>query len=483
MSDNLAAQEVLIIRLANGDTPAKLQTRIEGQAGPVTGELLCWLDGPWCYLSGGYEALLATRIAGTTVEELCKTAGAAEMARVPLAELQARLERRARRTDFLRDAGASGVAPPGVVGNKVSVEGRQVQLDWQITVTGVDAAWGLFDPTPGKLPWADIRVGHIDTGCTRHPALGFNGDNSDYVRADLGRNLFSDFLPLPDPGLPGNDPPEETGPFDNLGGANGGHGTRTLSVLAGFLDLPDGSLPPFYGAAPGACVIPYRVTNSVLIDHVQRLIAQAIDDAIGQGCRVITMSLGGIVPFGRLAKAIDGAYEAGVIVCAAAGNVIREVTYPGRFNRVVTVGGAGPVGTTGFRPWDGAARGQFVDVCGPADGVRRASVERRNGMLNYFVAANGNGTSYATALCAGIAVLWLAKRGADLQAAYGDPGWRWAAAFKRLLKETAECPVTWDTGDWGRGLYRADKLLQADPPAAASLHQEDPAAAPFDPLA
>jgi len=41
----------------------------------------------------------------------------------------------------------------------------------------------------------------------------------------------------------------------------------------------------------------------------------------------------------RVRRAIDFAYERGVIVCAAAGNVISEVIYPGRFNRVVTVGG------------------------------------------------------------------------------------------------------------------------------------------------
>ena len=482
MSDNLSAQEVLIIRLADGDTPAAFQARVEVPAGPLAGEMLCWLDGPWCYLSGGNEALLARRAAPSSVEELCKSAGAAEVASVPFAEFQARLNRRARRTDFLRDTGATGVAPPGVVGNTLSIDGRQVQLDWQITVSGINAAWGLFDLSPGQLPWKDIRVGHIDTGCTRHPALGFKSDASDYVRADLGRNLFGDFLPLPDPGLPTGDPPEEAGPFDNLSGANGGHGTRTMSVLAGFYDLADDSQPPFYGAAPGACVIPYRVTNSVLIDHVQRLIAEAIGDAIGKGCRVITMSLGGIVPYERLAKAIDRAYEAGVIVCAAAGNVIREVTYPGRYNRVVTVGGASPVGTTGFQPWEGASRGQFVDVCGPASGVRRASVERRQGELHYFIAADGDGTSYATALCAGIAALWLAKHGDSLRTAYAE-AWMRPAAFKRLLKETADCPDTWDTGNWGRGLYRADKLLQADLPAAVSLHHEDPAAAPFDPLA
>lgn len=483
MSDDLAAKEILIVRLADGDTPAALQARIEDRTAPVAGELLSWLDGQWCYLSGGYEELLALRAAGASVEKLCTAAGAAEVAKVPFAEFESRLDRRARRTDFLRDAGAKGVAPPGVVGNTIAVNGRQVELDWQITVSGINAAWGLFDSQPGELPWSDIRVGHIDTGCTRHPALGFKDGTSDYVRTELGRNLFSDFLPLPNPEQPNIDPPEENGPFDNLGGGNGGHGTRTMSVLAGFYDLADDSAPPFYGAAPGASVIPYRVTDSILIDHVQRLIAEAIDDAIDKRCRVLSMSLGGIVPYGKLAKAIDRAYEAGLIVCAAAGNVIREVTYPGRYNRVVTVGGVSPVGGTGFEPWDGASRGQYVDICGPASGVRRASAEWRKGKLDYFIAADGDGTSYATALCAGIAALWLAKRRADLKAAYGDPGWRWPAAFKQLLKETADCPAGWDTNEWGRGLYRADKLLVAALPATGSLHQEAAAGAPFDPEA
>lgn len=484
MPTTLSAQELLIIRLTPGDTPVAMQTRIEAKLGPVPGVLLSWLDGPWCYLPGGYQALLAPRAAGATFEQLFSAAGAAEVATVPFAELVSRLERRAAKADFRRDAGARGVAAPGVVGNTVTAaDGRQVDLDWQLTVTGINAAWGLFDPTPGQLPWRDIRVGHIDTGCTRHPALGFTGDSSKFVRADLGRNLYGDFLPLPDPGQINSTPPEESGPFDNLSGANGGHGTRTMSVLAGFHERPEAGQQSFYGAAPGVTVIPWRVTNSVLIDHVQRLIVTAIDNAVGRGCHVLSMSLGGIVPYGRLADAIDRAHEAGVIVCAAAGNVIREVTYPGRYNRVVTVGGVSPVGTNGYEPWPGASRGQFVDICGPANGVRRASVERRKGKLEYFIANDGDGTSYATALCAGIAVLWLAKHQADLRAAYGDPSWRWPAAFKHLLKETADCPNAWDTNNWGRGLYQADKLLAAPLPDAGELHHEATASAPFDPLA
>jgi hypothetical protein len=477
-SDTINA-DVLILRLSDNDTPAALQGRIEQSAGALPGELLAWLEGRWFYLSGGSEALLAGKLGAGAPGLLA--AGAAEVGRIPLAEFETRLARRADKPQYLRDAAANGVALPSVVGDTVTHNGRAIALDWQITISGVHRAWAMFDPTPGALPWAGIRVGHIDTGCTRHPALGFSGDTSGFVRSELGKNLFGAKLVPPQDPSQFAIPPEESGPFDNLTGGNGGHGTRTLSTLAGFYDTADPGSAPFYGAAPGAEVIPYRVTDSILIDAVQDLLAAAIDDAIGQGCRVLSMSLGGIVPRAILARAIDNAYEKGIIVCAAAGNVISEVTYPGRYNRVVTLGGASPAGAAGFVPWQGASRGQYVDVCGPADGIRRASAERRNGQIVPFITAGGNGTSYATALCAGIAALWLAKREQDLAASYGPPHWRWPAAFKQLLKTTAACPAGWDTANWGRGLYQADKLLAAGLPPKDTLHQEAKAAAPFDP--
>lgn len=116
--------------------------------------------------------------------------------------------------------------------------------------------------------------------------------------------------------------------------------------------------------------------------------------------------------------------------------------------------GVSPVGTNGFEPWGGASSGQFVDIRGPANGIRRASTERRKGKLVPFIAADGSGTSYATAMCADIAALLLAKRQDDLTAASGSPSWRWPAAFKRLLKETADCPAGWDTNEWAVGFIK-----------------------------
>jgi hypothetical protein len=481
MANDTLSSTVLTLRLRDDDTPAAFQSRLEATVGAIPGEFASWLEGQWFYLSGGGEALLASR--GGAVGLLLMNAGAVAVKQLSFAEFERRIGLRAEKRPYLRDATATGIALPGVVGATVTQHGRAVALDWQITVTGIHRAWAMFDPTPGALPWAGIRIGHIDTGCTRHPALGFSGDTSSFVRNELGKNLFAAKV-TPPQGLDSlTTPPEETGPFDNLTGANGGHGTRTLSTLAGFYDTADPQTPCFYGAAPGAEVIPYRVTDSILIDPVQDLIAAAIRDAVGKGCRVLSMSLGGIVPRAELANAIDHAYERGVVVCAAAGNVIDEVTYPGRYNRVVTLGGVGPVGAAGFAPWKDSARGQYVDVCGPADGVRRASAERRKGKIDYIVLPNGSGTSYATAMCAGVAALWLAKRRQELETAYGTPNWRWPAAFKQLIKATTTRPANWDTANWGRGLYQADQLLAASLPPAETLHQEAKASAPFDPQA
>lgn len=216
--------EVLILRLSRNDTPAAFQSRVEATAGPIGGELVSWLDGQWCYLSGGGEELLAGRVAGKSAAQVCIEAGAAQVIGIPLAEFELRLRRRANKTDFLRDAGAAGVAMPGVIGDRATIDGRGIDLDWQLTISRIDKAWALFDLNAGAIPWADIRIGHIDTGCTRHPALGFHDGVSDYLRPDLGKNYFSDFLPLPGPDQPSNNPPEEAGPFDNLTGGNGGHG-------------------------------------------------------------------------------------------------------------------------------------------------------------------------------------------------------------------------------------------------------------------
>ena len=330
----------------------------------------------------------------------------------------------------------------------------QGPFDWQLACCRIPQAWTLFITSPDHqsgLPWKDILVGHLDTGYSEHIALGWHNGSSQTVHPDLGHDFFENKDDPRDPFLPSGNP---------------GHGTRTSATIAAFDPQADGT--PYYGAAPGAQIIPYRVTDTVNIDHVKRLVAEAIGDALQQQCDVISISLGALFGDRRLSDALDDAYENGVIVVCAVGNYWGEVIYPARYNRCISMGGVGP----GNMPWGGSAHGKFVDLCGPAQQVRRIKPENLpagQAANELYAPPDGNGTSYATALCAGVAALWLSWHGkTKLDALYPQP-WMRVAAFKRLLRNTAQVPATWDSGQYGSGIINAEALLQSPLPLASTL--------------
>lgn len=344
--------------------------------------------------------------------------------------------------------------------------------DWHIDDRGVNAAkaWRMFVTEKGattRLPWGDVRIAHIDTGYTEHAALGWDQGKSSFVFPDQGEDFW-----LGDEA--------RDGPRDPFLPGFPGHGTRISAAIAGFFPAAKGG--PFYGVAPGAQVIPYRVTDSVIVDHVQHHIRDAIRAAIAAKCHVVNISLGALRPSRSLAKALDDAYEAGLIVVCAAGQVWGEVIYPGRYNRCVTMGGVGP----GLKPWQSAATGIYVDLCGPADEIRRVQAQdlppRRTS--SGMAPKTGDGTSYATACCSGAAALWLAWHGLDtLKNMYGPSGlWQIPKAFKYLAMMTAKSG-NWNseiTEKYGRGVLDIPALLAAELPAAGSMRMENPAYGVFD---
>ena len=342
-------------------------------------------------------------------------------------------------------------------------------FDWHLDSGGANvvAAWEMFSSNPlfqGALPWAGIRVGHVDTGYTEHAALGWSQGTSSTVDVARGHDFFDGDADPRDALLPGHP----------------GHGTRTSASISGFLVNP--AIQPYYGSAPGAGIVPYRVTDSVMIDHVTANVARAIERAVDDGCLVINICLGALFHRSALARALDRAYEQGVITVCAAGNLWGEVIYPGRYNRCITMGGIGP----GMQPWAGSARGQYVDLCAPADRIRRVKVEALppgTAATQIEPRPDGDGTSYATALTSGIAALWLAWHGADhLRAHYQTHGlWQIPTAFKALLRQSAVVPSGWDVANCGSGVVNAAALLALPLPADGALLQALPAADVFDP--
>ncbi|MBM4442405.1 MAG: S8/S53 family peptidase [Candidatus Rokubacteria bacterium] len=344
------------------------------------------------------------------------------------------------------------------------------RYDWHLRASRLVEAWAHVGG-PHAIDWRDIVVGQIDTGYTKHPCFGWPAT---WTNTANDRNFFHRELGA-DPATDRWANRDTWSAEDNVMGAFGGHGTRTASVLAGYDVSPAGraadggqATEGYFGAAPRVPFVPVRISNSVWIndttDALGDALAWLVDDV---GVKVITISMGATLPAylpPKARAAIDLAYERGIIVCCAAGNLIRPVVTPARAPRTIAVGGSTP----GDRPWTGSSYGRYVDVCAPAWPIWRASTTQ----LGTFEYGYGDGTSFATPQVAGTAALWLLKHRTALDAAYPQR-WMGVAAFLKVLKETVRKPGGWNTNDYGAGCLDADAVLTADLPPVASLLKDD----------
>ncbi len=316
------------------------------------------------------------------------------------------------------------------------------EYDWSLRKANVLSAWRLFGPRP---PGADVRVGHPDTGYTRHPEL-----------AEAGRLMVS-------AGYDYND--DDPDPTDDLNDgllANPGHGTGTGSVILSGVGAAGGGPGPFVsGAAPHALLIPIRTTNSVVLFSMRGL-RQAVDHAATHGAQVVSISLGGPFAGFGLHRAVQRAVDAGTIVLAAAGNEVRVVVFPALFDEVIAVAAS----NIRDEPWVGSSHGDAVDITAPGESVWRAKTVRdKTGQLSYPV-ERGNGTSFAVATVAGIAALWISFHGwPTLVRKYGAGNI--ARVFKQMLQDTCRTPRGWNAGEYGPGIVDAAALLETTLPDAA----------------
>jgi hypothetical protein len=297
---------------------------------------------------------------------------------------------------------------------------------WALRVMGVPAAWEYSKQRQRPSEGQDVIVAQPDTGITDHPEL--TG-----VHRVAGWNT-----------LHGN--ADTTDPMNYLG--NPGHGTGTASVI---VSPPDREMT---GAAPRARHMALRAVESV-IRLRQVTVARAVDWAVEHGASVITMSLGGL-PSLSLHRALTRAVAADVIVLAAAGNCADEVVFPARYDDCIAVAGT----DINDKRWPGSCRGPAVDVAAPGENVLRARAGARPGERQI---GQSQGTSFAVALTAGVAALWLAHHGrANLVAASRARGETLSAMFRRLLRATARRPTNWNTFEMGSGVVDARALLAAD---------------------
>jgi hypothetical protein len=339
---------------------------------------------------------------------------------------------------------------------------------WNIDVVRSREAMSIVADAMGpSQDWGSVLVAHLDTGFTNHVVFNLNS-TTPAIRIADGVNYQ-------DPGV--------TEPLDPLNYSGGlvvtpGHGTRTLGALCG-------NLPGTYvGVCPSVPVVPYRVTNGVVLTgRTINNMAQAIWDAVDRNLAdVISISLGVQSVFGNvkemhaLGRAVDHAYERGVIICGAAGQtedapqLIGFTVYPGRYSRCILVGGINSDREICFDYDDGR---RYIDVWAPADDVPRPNSVF--GLPEPFVDVGhtGDGTSYATVHAAGAAAMWLRVRGEELDDG-GYTGWRRVEAFRALLRSTFQTlagndvppkrPIPADSG-----ILDCVRLLQAPLPRLEDL--------------
>jgi subtilisin family serine protease len=296
-----------------------------------------------------------------------------------------------------------------------------------------------------------VTIAHLDTGYGKGQARPPHLDEAESY----------DFTVLDADGRPSR------GGFDRCDGGlidNCGHGTGTLSILAGdktVLSKPGyPAFDDYIGAAPQARVVEYRISESVV--HLwPRTMATAIEYASRHDVDVVSMSMGG-APLALLRDAVNDAYMRGTALFTAAGNYftlpvlgIRSpvgTVYPAAFDRVVAVTGVTGKGTSytdGPSLWSLLVRGDCSNWMmrgnsGPRFAMNEAiaaytpnvewMVFDATGPGNH-IRLNGAGTSAATPQAAGAAALWLQRHRGELTADWRT--WRKTEAVYRAILDSA----------------------------------------------
>jgi serine protease AprX len=200
-----------------------------------------------------------------------------------------------------------------------------------------------------------------------------------------------------------------------------GHGTHVAGIAAGNGSVSGGR---YVGIAPEASLYVAKVLMANGSGMMSDVMA-GIEWAVEQGVHVIGLSLGGPAPCDgtdALSETCDAAVEAGVVVCAAAGNQgpgERTVGSPGCARQVITVGASTDNDTVAHFSSRGPTSDNRVkpDIVFPGVGI--ISCRAKGTSMGSVIDDNyteASGTSMATPHAVGTAALLLQAK-PDLTAA------------------------------------------------------------------
>ncbi len=274
---------------------------------------------------------------------------------------------------------------------------------------------------------SDVVIAFVDTGVDLdHPDLGsniytnsaeilgnhFDDDGNGFVDDVHGWDFYNNTA---------NANPEPNGADDDSNGTADdqvSHGTLTASIAAAVGNNGFGVA----GVDWSARILPIQVFPDDGGSSVSTVI-KGIDYAVAMGANIINLSVGGDYSQ-SFTPAITAAYNAGILVVAAAGNTGKELTdAQSTWESPVCNDGANPatqnhvlaVASTdqndrraSFSNYDGSSHGHFVDVCAPGQAIFGCGYydPAFPAFSDYFT--TNSGTSFSAPMVSGLAALILA---------------------------------------------------------------------------
>jgi subtilisin family serine protease len=322
-----------------------------------------------------------------------------------------------------------------------------------------------------------VRIAHFDTGYDP----GHKSFPQALIRKDLERNFVE-----------GEDPKSAADTFDSGILKMPGHGSGTLSILAGNkLSLPHCNFDDYFGLVDSVEIVPVRIAKGVVLlksgafvkamDYVLNELHQQESTRI----HIITMSMGGVASR-AWADVVNEAYEKGIFIVTAAGNNFRKLptrtlVYPARFKRVVAACGVTYDYSPYHKPKDQDSFEIMEGNYGPDALMHTAiaaftpNVPWATYKYDEMVGIRGDGTSSATPQVAAAAALYYSKHYDKLEA-LPEP-WMKVEAIRSALFNSARPHINGHDGNYfkffGKGILQAEKMLAEEVPPAESLQKQD----------
>ena len=235
-----------------------------------------------------------------------------------------------------------------------------------------------------------------------------------------------------------------------------GHGTHVAGTIAA-LDNDIGVV----GVAPLASVYAVKVLSASGSGSWSSVI-QGIEWSVDNGMDVVNMSLGASSAPSAVERAVNNAFDAGLLLVAAAGNsgnsfgIGDNVTFPARYDAVIAVTATDQADQRASF----SSTGPDVELAAPGVGI--LSTQKDGGYATF------NGTSMASPHAAGVAaLLWANGTLADLN---GDGAVN-NKDVRLLLQQTAD-----DLGAAGRDPHYGYGLADADEAAPEPEANQPPVA-------